>query len=36
MSVHHLVNLLTLHGIAHLAASGTSGLTNSEMILSVP
>ena len=34
--MHHLVDLLTIHGVAHLAAPGTSGSTNSEMILSVP
>jgi len=32
----HLVDVLAIHGIAHLAAPGTSGSTNSEMILPVP
>jgi len=36
MLVHHLVDLLVIHGVAHLAAPGTSGLTNSEMILPIP
>ena len=30
MSVHHLVDLLTVHGVAHLAAPKTSGSTNSR------
>ena len=36
MSVHHLVDLLTVHGTASLAVPGTSGSANSEMILPVP
>jgi len=36
MSVHQLVDLLTVHGVVHLAAPGTSGLTNSVTILPVP